>query len=469
MISPILCPGIQVEIHENERAWIGGGFSKKGLLPNDCGRFSTIDGSLSWKTKEEAADCLLEKGWTYIDEEFTPALMVPNEFFASEGNGKEKEKGWKYARDFSTGAIQNAKNKRSIALHWVRFRRLVRKKIFDPEQWLPIEVYSKCSHGDSEVKADLSTKILEVLAFVSMVQSSHLTYTATLPLKAKVIEVIDIGNEATRIYEEDAYANISILHKKLEAFANTESHALSNVFSKISNVNFKLRHNKSLTPGFEEHCAAVSSRISPQNERDAIASLILRDLDPKFLLHCDKENCGATCVFAPELCTNDGCDVLISIKHMPAHDSTCPFKVIHCPRECGNMFPRKELEIHKTKSCPIREVPCSFAKVGCPAVVLAQDLEAHISESTNSHLLIAMNRMMEHQSVIKVMHNKVRNLEAENAHLKRLFDTYKVEVAKEVSSVSSQVVVVKKKVNGLETTSRNEFKRIRDKEKLPTK
>ena len=40
----------KVEIHENERSWIGGGFSKSGLLPNDRGRYSTPDGTLSWKT-----------------------------------------------------------------------------------------------------------------------------------------------------------------------------------------------------------------------------------------------------------------------------------------------------------------------------------------------------------------------------------------------------------------------------------
>ena len=44
----------QVELYENERRWVGGGFSKKGLLPTERDPFSTRDGSLSYKTLEEA-------------------------------------------------------------------------------------------------------------------------------------------------------------------------------------------------------------------------------------------------------------------------------------------------------------------------------------------------------------------------------------------------------------------------------
>ena len=49
-----------IEIYENERMWIGRGFSQAGLLPTDrVGPYSTRDGSLSWKTLDEAIEALL--------------------------------------------------------------------------------------------------------------------------------------------------------------------------------------------------------------------------------------------------------------------------------------------------------------------------------------------------------------------------------------------------------------------------
>ena len=48
-----------IEIYENERLWIGRGFSKQGLFPTERGPYSTKDGSLSWKTVPEACLALL--------------------------------------------------------------------------------------------------------------------------------------------------------------------------------------------------------------------------------------------------------------------------------------------------------------------------------------------------------------------------------------------------------------------------
>ena len=50
----------RIEIYENERMWIGRGFSQAGLLPTDrVGPYSTRDGSLSWKTLDEAIEASL--------------------------------------------------------------------------------------------------------------------------------------------------------------------------------------------------------------------------------------------------------------------------------------------------------------------------------------------------------------------------------------------------------------------------
>ena len=60
-----------IDIYENERLWIGRGFSQAGLLPTDrVGPFSTRDGSLSWKTLDEAIESLLlrRQGDGNVDE-----------------------------------------------------------------------------------------------------------------------------------------------------------------------------------------------------------------------------------------------------------------------------------------------------------------------------------------------------------------------------------------------------------------
>lgn len=48
-----------IEIYENERMWIGRGFSKQGLFPTERGPYSTKDGTLSWRTLPDACLALL--------------------------------------------------------------------------------------------------------------------------------------------------------------------------------------------------------------------------------------------------------------------------------------------------------------------------------------------------------------------------------------------------------------------------
>jgi len=471
MSSPslLLLPEIQAEIHENERAWIGGGFSKKGLLPNDRGRFSTPDGTQSWKTIEEASEAMLGKGWTYMEDTFRPALSAEQEYFTI-SDGDNNEEGWHYARDFTIGAIQNSKPKRSKALHWVRYRRLIRMKKLDPLQFLSQEVCTKCDHCDSETKGALSMKLLEVLAFITLVHNgSHLSAAVALPWKTKLLELIDIGSETSKIYEENAAANITSLHRKLEAFAEAESTNPRNVFSKISNVKFKLRYNESLTPGFADRCRDVScSNIFPKAECDALAGLIIRHLDPKFQLHCNKEHCGELCMFAIVPCTNEGCDVQISRKHLVKHRQTCPYEIIECPLGCGDKYARNMTDKHKADICALREIPCPFANIGCTVRVLARDLPEHVGnlESTNSHLLLAVNRMMEYQKVIKNMNGKISTLEDDSMSLKHLFATHKTQTDNQHKEVTNKLTSLSKKVNNMESSSRKEFQKIKqDQEK----
>ena len=108
-----------MEIDENERYWVGGGFGRRGLLPHDRGAFSTTDGSMHWRTPEEASEdlILLGRGWRYGKEEFAPATN------------------WMYAKDFRPESLKKAKPDKGM-MHMVRFRRLYRTKHFNPDEFV---------------------------------------------------------------------------------------------------------------------------------------------------------------------------------------------------------------------------------------------------------------------------------------------------------------------------------------------
>ena len=108
-----------VEIDENQRYWVGGGFGTRGLLPNDRGAFSTTDGSMVWKSPAEASEdlVLLGRGWKYEKDEFKAARQ------------------WMYATDFRPESVKNARPNRGM-MHWVRFRRLLRTKQFNPDEFV---------------------------------------------------------------------------------------------------------------------------------------------------------------------------------------------------------------------------------------------------------------------------------------------------------------------------------------------
>jgi hypothetical protein len=130
-------------IYENERLWIGRGFSRAGLLPGERGPYSTEDGSLSWKTPREACLALLrgdvgkagrgekapakfQRGWSYHesggdgndknkDDEYEcrKGGVASNEqveycgFVPCTGaeDGPTDEEGWSYYADFSPSSM----------------------------------------------------------------------------------------------------------------------------------------------------------------------------------------------------------------------------------------------------------------------------------------------------------------------------------------------------------------------------
>ena len=208
---------------------------------------------------------------------------------------------------------------------------------------------------------------------------------------------------------------------------------------------------------FEKRKTLVACHCLSGKECDAISTLIVKKLDPKFVLHCDQPNCGESCKFFRVQCPNAGCPMIMSRMYLDEHDNQCIYKIIEC--ECGQSLPRHELEIHKAQSCKLRQVECPFHKIGCKKVVRACELQAHLVEEAHSHLVLAMNRMMEHQGVISNLNTRVIALEGENKELKLQLESHVQKSTTNISLLDKSFKKSSKALANHEATCKKEFKK----------
>jgi len=206
---------------------------------------------------------------------------------------------------------------------------------------------------------------------------------------------------------------------------------------------------------FDKRKGIVSRLCFSSKECDTISTLIVKKLDPQFQLHCDQPNCGESCRFYRIRCPNDGCSIIMSRMYLDEHDEQCFYKIIEC--KCGDRFPRHELAIHNAQACKMRDVECTFKNIGCTKVVRACDLQKHVVEDTNAHLILAMNRMMEHQGVINNLNTRVVALEGENKEMKLALENYAKKSTTDISELSTKFKKTSKTLANHEATCKKEF------------
>jgi len=359
---------------------------------------------MSWKSPEEASEdlVLLGRGWIYGKEQFAPATK------------------WMYATDFRPESLKKAKPDKGI-MHMVRFRRLYRTKHFKPDEFVDRSISDKCSQVDSSATDALGRLLLDALTYCSLLHSPK-AYTAklTLPLKERIINLAirQPQSENGRV-NTDPFYQLDQLRIKLENFIELEKS--QTVMSRLlASVDFPFEKRNG-EENFEKRKTLVARHCFSTKECDAISALVIKKLDPTFQLHCDVPQCGEKCKFFRVQCPNQGCPMVMSRLYLDKHDHQCIYKIIEC--ECKLKLPRHELQMHKTQSCVLREVNCPFKKIGCTKCVKACDLEKHLDEDTSVHLLLAMNRMMEHQDVINNLNTRVVELEGQNRGLRQALET----------------------------------------------
>jgi TRAF-type zinc finger len=437
-----------VEIDENERYWIGNGFGKGGLLLNDRGAFSTTDGSISWKTTDEVCDdvLFLGRGWSFprgdnnSEDDFVPT--------------RQNHDGWLYAADFRPNNIADAKPNRGN-LHWVRFRRLIRIKTFHPEAFVCQEIYEKCDHCDSVQTDALSTLLIDVIAYASLISTSkaHVTDAVLLPLKKAVIDIA-IGHELLSTQQIDVSQELNVLRKEFMLFIEKErsKYAMSRL---ISGDTFPFA-DRDKHSEFHERCATVAARCLPKNERDAIAGLIVRKLDRGYQIHCDKVNCGDKCVFLFGPCPNQGCPERMSKIHLVAHDAVCKYKAIAC--ECGETVKAGDMPAHRSDECKFRLVECPFQMIGCTKTMRSCDLEQHIAEDMAAHLLLAVTQINAQKKEIVGLNFSLQILHAENQALVHSINQQKENMAVKIDALNERVTTMDQNLGDFESSCRQEIK-----------
>ena len=87
--------------------------------------------------------------------------------------------------------------------------------------------------------------------------------------------------------------------------------------------------------------------------------------------------------FTCQYCNFKATYEVVSNDHWPQ----CSFYPVPCPNACGIQFDCDDLNTHLLQ-CPLEEVKCDFSHAGCNMKLPRQDLERHMKESTQQHLLL---------------------------------------------------------------------------------
>ncbi|KAJ6756215.1 NEUROFILAMENT HEAVY POLYPEPTIDE-LIKE [Salix purpurea] len=134
------------------------------------------------------------------------------------------------------------------------------------------------------------------------------------------------------------------------------------------------------------------------DRREAVAQILVKNVDLKNIFHCDKKSNTAeelaehvvNCGFRTMNCTNEGCSTVFCVSHLEKHDSACPFKIIPCEQQCSENVLRREMDRHCITVCRMKIVSCPFYAVGCQSTMPHFRIQQHCSDNLLSHLLYTL-------------------------------------------------------------------------------
>ena len=96
------------------------------------------------------------------------------------------------------------------------------------------------------------------------------------------------------------------------------------------------------------------------------------------------------------------------------HEQVCPEALVTCPNECDEKVKRSLLSAHVAE-CPLQEVTCEFAYIGCNWSGVRRNQELHLQDHWKDHIIAAMavhsQTIKSHESTIALLTQEVDNQE----------------------------------------------------------
>ena len=101
--------------------------------------------------------------------------------------------------------------------------------------------------------------------------------------------------------------------------------------------------------------------------------------------------------FTCQYCNFKATYEIVSNDHWPQ----CPFYPVPCPNACGiQAIERGDLDAHLLQ-CPLEEIECEFSYAGCNVKLAFEDVEKHMKECVQQHLVLLSAKFRECQEQLE--------------------------------------------------------------------
>ena len=103
-----------------------------------------------------------------------------------------------------------------------------------------------------------------------------------------------------------------------------------------------------------------------------------------------------------EHCGNEGKYKDITTRHY----AECSNYPLPCPKGCPAVVKRADLKAHKNE-CPLEEVVCPYSEAGCDVTVLRRDIDNHLKQNCNQHLMMIVHPFLQLKDKFEALHVSV--------------------------------------------------------------
>ncbi|XP_057298499.1 TNF receptor-associated factor family protein DDB_G0290965-like [Hydractinia symbiolongicarpus] len=201
------------------------------------------------------------------------------------------------------------------------------------------------------------------------------------------------------------------------------------------------------------------------------------------------EDHQSTCKYQMVECPFDGCNEEMQRQALHKHKSICEYRVIQCdyctesflPNElqnhfevceyypvtcsnhlCSELVPKCKIENHLLKDCLYQLIDCSFHSIGCSVKVLRKDLNQHLIECNQQHMLFLLQDSHLKNKMIEQLQNENKMIRLEAAESDHKLLTKIEALENNITSVREEVEVTNRKLNEYKEQYKNIISKLKN-------